>query len=144
MRPPTRRVHLLPEIAPQGMTLAVEELLQEIGRTERALDGLSFAPTLLGKPAGQKRHDYMYWEAAGTKQDTVRQAVRWGKWKALRGRPGTAWELYDLEADPGERKDVAAGHPDVLKRLDAICREAHTPERRYEPAAKESAADYVK
>ena len=110
----------------------------------KGLDGLSFAPTLLGKPADQKRHEYLYWEAAGTKQDTMRQAVRWGKWKGLRGKPGSAWELYDLEADVAEEKNVAAAHPDVLKRLDAICREAHTPERKYEPGPKESAADYVK
>jgi arylsulfatase A-like enzyme len=128
-----------PDLMPTVAALAGAEAHLPAG-----LDGLSLAATLLGKPAGQKRHDYLYWEAAGPKQDTLRQAVRLGKWKALGGRPGTAWELYDLEADPGERKDVAAGHPDVLKRLDAICREAHTPERRYEPAPKESAADYVK
>ncbi len=108
------------------------------------LDGLSFAPTLLGRPAEQETHEYLYWEAAGVEQDTVQQAVRWGNWKAVRHRSGAAWELYDLEADAGEERDVAAGHPDVLKRIDAICRQAHTPERRFEPGPKESAADYVK
>ncbi len=108
------------------------------------LDGRSFAPTLLGRPAEQERHDSLYWEAAGTNQETLLQAVRWGKWKALRGQPGTAWELYDLEADVGEEKDVAADHPDVRKQIDAICRSAHTPERRYEPAPRESAANYVR
>jgi arylsulfatase len=29
------------------------------------------------------------------------------------------WELYDLKADPGETKDVSAGHPDVVKAMSA-------------------------
>ena len=28
-------------------------------------------------------------------------------------------ELYDLAADPGEQRDVAAAHPDVVRELDA-------------------------
>ncbi len=108
------------------------------------LDGLSFAPSLLGRPTEQKRHDYLYWEAAGTKQETVQQAVRWGNWKAVRAKAGAAWELYDLETDLGEERNVAAKHPDVLERIDALCRQAHTPERRYGPGPKGSAADYVK
>jgi arylsulfatase A-like enzyme len=141
IKPGTVNDHVgyFPDVMP---TLA--ELTGAQAHLPKGLDGLSFAPTLLGKPADQKRHEYLYWEAAGTKQDTNRQAVRWGKWKGLRGRPGSAWELYDLEADVAEEKNVAADHPDVLKRLDAICREAHTPEREYGPTPKETAADYVK
>jgi arylsulfatase A-like enzyme len=108
------------------------------------LDGLSFAPTLLGRPAEQKQHPYLYWEATGTKQRVSQQAVRVGKWKAVRPRAGAKWELYDLDADPGEAKDVAAAHPDVLDRVAVICREAHAPEPKFGPGPKESAADYVK
>ncbi|MBM4040562.1 MAG: arylsulfatase [Planctomycetes bacterium] len=32
---------------------------------------------------------------------------------------GGPWELYDLKADPGEKNDIAAQHPDVVKRLEA-------------------------
>ena len=28
--------------------------------------------------------------------------MRWGKWKAVRPKPGVGWESYDLEADAGE------------------------------------------
>ena len=35
-----------------------------------------------------------------------------------RGR-GKRWELYDLKADPGEKNDVAAQHPDIIKDMDA-------------------------
>jgi hypothetical protein len=29
--------------------------------------------------------------------------------------------LFDLEADVGEQTNVAAGHPDVVRRLAAMC-----------------------
>lgn len=49
-----------------------------------------------------------------------RRAVRRDQWKALNfARPfGTgAWELYDLQADPGESHDVAAAQPRQLAEL---------------------------
>jgi arylsulfatase A-like enzyme len=50
---------------------------------------------------------------------TDMRAVQHGRWKAIRNRLTDTWELYDLEADPGETRDVAAGHADVLERLRA-------------------------
>lgn len=37
------------------------------------------------------------------------------------GNGGTAkkWELYDIQADPGEKTNIAEKHPDVVSRLDA-------------------------
>ena len=55
---------------------------------------------------------------------------RAGKWKAVRQnltKGPSAWELYDLDGDPSERTNVAAEHPDVVKRLEAIAKEQHTP-----------------
>ncbi len=31
---------------------------------------------------------------------------------------GKQWQLFDVKADPGEQTDVAAAHPDVVKKLD--------------------------
>ena len=39
-------------------------------------------------------------------------AVMWNKWRFVNGK-----ELYDIEADPGQQKDVADQHPDVVTRL---------------------------
>jgi arylsulfatase len=56
--------------------------------------------------------------------------VRAGKWKAVRQsltKGPSAFDLYDLDADPSEAKNVAADHPDVLRRLETIAKEQHTP-----------------
>jgi arylsulfatase A-like enzyme len=110
----------------------------------KELDGLSFAPALLGQPGKQKRHEYLYWEAAGTMQDIVEQAVRWGDWKAVRPRAAAQWELYNLATDPAEDHNVASQQPEVMKKIETISREARTPERVYQPGPRETAADYVR
>jgi arylsulfatase A-like enzyme len=121
-------------------------LAELAGASERippALDGLSFVPTLLGQP-GQKQHAYLYWEAAGTKQDIVQQAVRWGNWKAVRNSARAPFELYKLDEDLGEQHNLAAARPDILAKIEAICREAHTPERVFGPSSGESVEKYVR
>jgi arylsulfatase A-like enzyme len=44
------------------------------------------------------------------------RAVVFGRHKLIERRPGRA-ELYDVEADPGETRDLAAVHPDIVARL---------------------------
>lgn len=132
-------VSYFPDVMP---TLA--ELAEAREYVPRTLDGVSFAPTLLGKSQDQKEHTYLYWEADGAKQEVVHQAVRWGNWKAVRPRNRGAWELYDLKNDIGEKTNLAAGKADVLQQIDAFCRESHSPERKFGPGPRESAADYVK
>jgi len=93
------------------------------------LDGISFAPTLTG--GEQPTHEYLYWEFHERGGMT---AVRMGDWKAIRqgvsadpAVPNGAIELYDLRADLHEDHDVAADHPDVVARAEAIMQAAHTP-----------------
>ena len=88
------------------------------------VDGLSIAPTLLGRPGEQKRHEYMYWEwtrafSAEGKAKDLSQAVRYGKWKALRSDAGRPWELYDLSKDLAEKTNLADAHPDIVAKIDA-------------------------
>jgi arylsulfatase A-like enzyme len=50
-------------------------------------------------------------------------AIRDGRWKALRRgllnkKQPQAWELYDLDADRNETRDLAAKHPDIVRRLE--------------------------
>ena len=64
---------------------------------------------------------------AGVETDSQLSA---GDWKAVRqnlAKKAVKTELYDLKADPAESTDVAAKHPDVVKRLEAILKAQHTP-----------------
>jgi arylsulfatase len=85
-----------------------------------SVDGISFAPTLFGRSADQRVHDYLYWEFAGG------QAVRLDDWKAVRRTVDEPIELYDLASDIGETSNVAAEHPDVVSRIDSILQVART------------------
>ena len=95
------------------------------------IDGISFAPTLLGESDRQQKHEYLYWEFAAY---GGQQAVRQGNWKAIRqnmlkkgNQNPLQTELYDLASDVGEQHNVAAQHPDVVAKLNAIMKQARTP-----------------
>lgn len=91
-------------------------------------DGISFLPTLSGQDEQQKEHDYLYWEFH---ERGGRQAVRKGKWKAVKynvfKRPDAALELYNLEEDIGEENNIAKSHPEIVKEMEAIIDAARTP-----------------
>jgi len=89
------------------------------------IDGISFLSTLVGN-GKQKQHDNLYWEfhAGGGKQ-----ALRKGKWKAVKlnvlSSKNTVVELYDLEKDPSETKNIATEYPEKVKELVQIMDEEH-------------------
>ena len=87
-------------------------------------DGISFAPTLLGKKK-QKQHDFLYWEFNETNQI----AVRMGDWKLIvkKGKPS----LYNLKTDIHEDNDIALQHPDIVEKMKAIIFEQHTPNQHF-------------
>ncbi len=76
-------------------------------------DGVSMVPALMGRT--QTRTAPLAWEFPGY---GGQQAVRMGKWKAVRrgikADPSAQWMLYDLSADLSESRDLAAQHPDVV------------------------------
>ncbi len=89
-------------------------------------DGISLLPSLLGKGIQQK-HDYLYWEFPAYKGQ---QAIRLGKWKGIRKNifeGNMAIELYDLETDLREQKDVAAQHPEIVQQMEHIMVQEHVP-----------------
>lgn len=98
------------------------------------IDGVSFAPTLFGRPQPPKT--FLYRESPG---NGGQQSVRVGHFKAYRGNlnpgpkasnktPGPV-ELYDLVNDPAETTDVAKEHPDILAQLSALLTREHTPSK---------------
>ena len=90
------------------------------------LDGLSMRAALEGGRAPS--HEFLYWEFH---ERGFQQAVRTGKWKAVRLKKDAPLELYDLDADAGETRDVAAAHPDVVGRIERYLRTARTESGRW-------------
>ncbi|MBN1393761.1 MAG: arylsulfatase [Pirellulales bacterium] len=78
------------------------------------IDGVSVLPVLLGEKYNRGPR-FLYWEFH--ESPTTMQAVRFGRWKALRDAPGTPLRLYDLEADIGEQRDVAGQHPEIVEKI---------------------------
>lgn len=100
------------------------------GEARRHLEGISLAPLLLGgNPAWPERILVTHvgrWPR-GADPDLHRRdntAVRTARWSlvSLAGKPGgmpRPWQLFDLDSDPGQRADVSALHPEVVRRLSA-------------------------
>ena len=94
------------------------------------VDGISFANTLRGK--SQPARDYLYREFPSYRGQ---QSIHVGEWKAVRqnlnpgkgATPTIKTELYHVATDRAETRDVAAQHPELLARLEAMMRDARTP-----------------
>lgn len=103
---------------------------------EHPIDGKDIRPLITGEEDAVSPHEAYYFYYG--KQ---LQAIRSGKWKmhfphgyrTMAGRPGgtggiptkysqasIGLELFDLHNDIGESTNVAAGHPDIVKRLSVL------------------------
>ena len=82
------------------------------------LIGKSWGPMLAGQAESPRTaQDYLAWEVFGNR------AVVQGDWKLrwqIKPFGKSDWELFNLAADPAERKDLAGERPDKLKELVAL------------------------
>jgi arylsulfatase A-like enzyme len=107
--------------------------------SDRIIDGKDIWPLLSGQKDAKSPHEayYFYW-------GRELHAIRSGKWKlhfphvyrSLTGTPGrdgkpggysqqrTGLALYDLEAEVGEKNDVAVENPEVVARLTELAERA--------------------
>ncbi len=80
-------------------------------------DGVSIRKALQGKK--NKQHDFLYWEEHSYANG--QQAIRWKNWKGYRSGlhkdPNAPIELYDLSKDIAEKENVAAQHPEIVKKI---------------------------
>lgn len=83
-----------------------------------SLDGISLLPTLQGRNAEQKEHEYLYWEFHEQKG---KEAILKGDWKLVRrdllDSLEESIELYNIELDPAEQNDLAGLHPEKVRAL---------------------------
>lgn len=88
------------------------------------LDSHSLMPLLKGE-AEAGGPAFLYWEFY---ERGSFQAVRMGKWKAIvRPIGGKQVELYDLEADVAESRDVSGTHPEIVGRAIEVMGREHVP-----------------
>ena len=79
------------------------------------IDGVSVLPTLLGNNQPELAERPLYWEFH---EGQFAQAIRMGRWKAVRQNPDEPTALYDLSVDIGETNNVAAAHPDIVAAME--------------------------
>ena len=97
---------------------------------DRRIDGKNIWPILAGKAGAEAGHDAFY-----SYQMDQLQAVRSGPWKMFvpmkakkrnwgKPEPAQPLKLFNLASDIHEDKNVAASHPDVVKRLKGLVEQA--------------------
>ncbi|MFW6162326.1 MAG: sulfatase [Planctomycetota bacterium] len=85
---------------------------------DRVIDGRDIWPLLSGQADARSPHEAFFY-LRGPRV----AAVRSGRWKLhFRKRGRKPWALYDLEADIGEKHNLAAKHPEVVQRLTQVAR----------------------
>lgn len=79
--------------------------------SDRTYDGKNLLPYLLGELPGPV-HEWLFWDGGEGKR-----AARNRQWKLVDNNGKI--ELFDLEADPGESKDLSVAHPEIVQRMRA-------------------------
>lgn len=85
--------------------------------TDRKIDGGDIWPILAGDPNAKSPHETFYYY-----RGLNLQAIRNGAWKLHLAKG----DLYDLDTDIGESKDVAKDHPEVVARLRQLAEETNS------------------
>lgn len=90
-----------------------------------SFDGEDFSEAFLGKSIERRhalfweygRNDFSFDYPKNPRDHSPNVATRDGKWKLLINADGSGAELYDLEADRNETRNVANSNPEIAARL---------------------------
>jgi len=80
------------------------------GHAIEPMEGVSLRPAFGGKPLA--RTQPIFWEHEGNK------AIRDGKWKLVM-RHRLPWQLFDMESDRTEQRDLIKEQPEIAAKLEA-------------------------
>jgi arylsulfatase A-like enzyme len=112
-----------PGVLPSGRTSSQVAITMDLTATilhaagadtrDARLEGIDLVPLLRGTSPSLERT--LFWRVSmATRQQ---RSVRSGDWKLL--VDGTIQMLFDVRRDPGERNDLAARHPEIVRKLQA-------------------------
>ena len=89
----------------------------------KELDAVSLVPVLKGGKITTPRDLYFVRREGGVSYGGKSyEAIIRGEWKLLQNDPYSAMELYNIQNDPGETKDLAASNKKVVNELAAALR----------------------
>ena len=109
--------HLIDIMATCIDILGIDYPKKFYGNVIQPYEGKSLVPAFKNKPV---KRDFIFWEHEGNR------AIREGKWKMVSKTQKNknfseadenSWELYDMENDPSETKDLVLKFPEIVKRL---------------------------
>ncbi|MEO2047289.1 MAG: arylsulfatase [Pirellulales bacterium] len=90
------------------------------------IDGISYLPSLLGRPGQQGKHEYLY---CASQEGATSVGVRYGNWKLVKYRSQktisenqpveskTPWRLYNLSEDISEQNNLADQYPSIVRKI---------------------------
>jgi arylsulfatase A len=85
-----------------------------------ALDGVSLVPLLEGRGAGWPDRLLFTMQSGAAAVPTGRPgAVRSQRYRAVLENNSARWQLYDMVDDPGQKQDIAAARPEIVRDLAA-------------------------
>ena len=103
------------DVLPTAMAVAGALVSEDSAKAEATLEGVNLLPHLKGEKADAP-HESLAWRFGPQK------AIRRGKWKLVdfrdfEAKAQSGWQLFDLDADISETKNLAAGHPELVAEL---------------------------
>jgi arylsulfatase A-like enzyme len=101
------------------ITATVLAAAQVVADPARHLDGIDLTPILAGKRPPMDRTFFWLSPWPGN----LDKAIRYGRWKYISQSALFPGLLFDLQSDPGERHDLAAERPELLKKLRGLHRQ---------------------